>query len=280
MKRFIGILATALAVLFLASSCSEGSEVLVSFALTDAPIDESVVTAVNVTVSEVAINESADGNIPNGDGSWKTVTIDPPVTLNLLDLRDGLFAELGEPLVLEGGTQINQIRLGVDSVAVMEGETAVTTTMPSSTGLKISNAFQVPLSGAISVTIDFDVRKSVVDLGTEYLVKPALRAVLDNEAGKVVGTVPAGVVAVYAYANDAYLDAEATTANADGLYFTGAYTSALAKMDSSYVLAYMDAGVYDLYGADASGAIVAALADVTVTADATTPGAALIATTP
>ncbi len=277
MKRSIGTFSTVLAVMILACACSEGGDVLVSFALTDAPIDESVVTAVNVTVSEVAINESADGNIPNGDGSWKTVAIDPPVTLNLLDLRDGLFAELGEPLVLEGGTQINQIRLGVDSVAVMEGETAVTTTMPSRTGLKITNAFQVPLSGAITVTIDFDVRKSVVDVGAEYIVKPALRAVVDNEAGRITGTVPTGVVTVYAYSNDAYLDAEATTANADGLYYTGAYTSALVKMDSNYVLAYLDAGVYDLYGVDASGAVVATLTDVTVVADATTPGAALLA---
>lgn len=143
MKRCTRIL-SLIAVAALAFACAEPDGVSVGFSLTDAPIDESLVTAVNVTVGEVAVNESADASLADGDGSWKKVTIDPPVTINLLDLQGGLTEALGDPIVLAGGTQINQIRLGVEAVQVMEGDVAATTTMPSSTGLKIVNAFRVP----------------------------------------------------------------------------------------------------------------------------------------
>lgn len=274
MKRYTWMLSLAV-VAALAFACAEPDGVSIGFALTDAPIDESLVTAVNVTVGEVAVNESADASIADGDGSWKKVTIDPPVTINLLDLRNGLSEELGERIVLAGGTQINQIRLGVDAVQVMEGDVAATTTMPSTTGLKIVNAFRVPLSGAVTVTIDFDVRKSVVLSGSTYIVKPALRAVVDNEAGQLTGSVPTGVVTVYAYTDGTYVDAEATTANADGLYFTGAYTSATVKADATYVLAFMDAGTYDLYGVDSTGTVIATLQDAVVTEEDVTQSADL-----
>ena len=115
------------------------------------------------------------------------------------------------------------------------------------------------------MTIDFDVRKPVVKVGSSYLVKPSLRAVVDGGAGQLTGTVPAGVVTVYVYTDGSYVDAEATTANADDLYFTGAYTSATVKADATYVLAFMDAGAYDLYGVDSTGAVIAELQDAVVT---------------
>lgn len=278
MKHTVNLVFMSLMAIALAASCSEPGDVSVGFALTDAPIDESVVTAVNVTVSSVSVNESADGAIADGDGSWKTVAIDPAVTVNLLDLQNGLAEELGA-LVITGGTQINQIRLGVDAVEIMEGAVARTATMPSATGLKIVNAFQIPLSGAVTITIDFDVRKSIVSNAGGYLVKPVLRAVIDNEAGKITGSVPAGVTTVYAYEDDSYTTGEAV-ANADGLKYTSAYTSAtVITAGSTYTLAFLDAGTYDLYGVDATGTVVAQLADVAVIADATTSGQVL-ATTP
>jgi len=279
MKNLVKSVFISFMIVALMASCSEAGDVSVGFALTDAPIDESVVTAVNVTISSIAVNTSADGNIADSDGSWTVLPIEPASTLNLLDLQNGLAEELGA-LVITGGTQINQIRLGVDTVEIMEGSVAKTATMPSATGLKIVNAFQIPLSGAITITIDFDVRKSIVYNAGSYLVKPVLRAVIDNEAGKITGSVPAGVTTVYAYANDAYAASEAI-ANADGLKYTSAYTSALVTAaGSTYTLAFLDAGTYDLYGVDATGTIVAQLADVVVAADTTTSGQVLVATTP
>jgi len=279
MKTMAKLVFASLVAIALAASCTEGG-VAVGFALTDAPISElSGVTEVNVTVSSVSINESADGTISDSDGSWKTVAIDPAIKLNLLELQNGEISQLGDSLVLTGGTQINQIRLGVDAVEIVDGTDTHTAEIPSAnrTGLKIVKAFQVPLTGAATITIDFDVRKSIVVRGNgDYVVKPVLRAVVDNEAGMITGTVPSGVVTVYAYADGTWSDTEATTANTDGLYYTGAYTSALVvTAGSTYTLAFLEAGTYDLYGVDSTGTVVAQLADVGVAAGDPTSGQAL-----
>jgi len=279
MKRILKTMLAILATVMLAGACAPADGVSVGFALTDAPLDASLVTAVNVTVSEVAINESTDGSISDADGSWIAVAIDPPRTINLLDFQNGLADQLGE-LTIAGGTQINQIRLTVDSVEVVDAGGAKTATLLSTSGLKIVNAFRVPLSGAVTITIDFDVRKSIIELPSgSYKVKPVLRAVIDNEAGQITGTVPTGVVTVYAYENDTYTSEE-PVADLSGFTFTGAYTSACVKIDDTYVLAFMDEGIYDLYGVDATGAVVADLADVTVVADDTTHLADLVSTVP
>ncbi len=279
MKNMVKLVFVSFIAIALMASCSD-AQVSVGFALTDAPISElSGVTEVNVTVSSVSVNESTDGLIADDDGSWKTISIDPAVMINLLDLQNGAFEDLGESLVITGGTQINQIRLGVDAVNVVKNDTSIEATIPSAnqSGLKIVNAFQIPQSGAVTITIDFDVRKSVIEnpIGT-FKVKPVLRAVVDNEAGQITGSVPSGVTTVYAYANDSFTATEAT-ANADGLKYTGAYTSALVvATGSTYTLAFLDAGTYDLYGVNADGAVIATLADVIVNANATTSNQILV----
>lgn len=247
------------------------NEATIRFSITDAPVDPSTVKAVNLTVSSVGINES--GAAVPSESSWIEIDVSPAVTVNLLDLQNGLTAALGD-LPIRGGTQVNQIRLGVDAVSVVESDDSVhEAILPSATGFKAVNAFQVPLSGEISVSIDFDVRKAIVNNAQGYLVKPAIRAVVDNEAGRITGDVgTTGAVAVYAYADGTYAESEAT-AGADGSTFQGAYSSTLAKEDGSYVLAFMEAGTYDLYAVDSSGAVVGTLADAAVAAGQTTPNA-------
>jgi len=276
MNRIMKVIAVSAAMLALVGACDLfKQDVAVSFELTDAPIDPALVSKVEVTVSSVAVNESEDANIADGDGSWIVTAISPPVVLDLLTLQNGIAAALGDALVVKGGTQINQIRLGVDSVLITETDSSeIVASIPSRTGLKIVNAFDVPQSGAVTITIDFDVRKSVVfqsGPGT-YIVRPVLRAVVDGEAATIRGTTPLGPdgTIVYAYANGSWVDTEATTPNADGLYYTGAYTSALAGDDGTFTLAFLDAGTYDLVAAcPTTNAVLATLSDVAVTAGQT-----------
>lgn len=276
MNRTMRIAAVAAAMLALVGACDLfKQDVAVSFELTDAPIDPDLVAKVEVTISSVAVNESGDGTIADGDGSWIVTTISPPVVLDLLTLQNGIAAALGDALMVKGGTQINQIRLGVDSVLITETDTSeIVASIPSRTGLKIVNAFDVPQSGAVTITIDFDVRKSVVyQAGPgSYTLKPTLRAVVEGEAATIRGTTPLGPdgAVVYAYANGTWVDTEATTPNADGLYYTGAYTSALAGNDGTYTLAFLDAGTYDLVaGCPTTNAVLATLPDVAVAAGQT-----------
>ncbi len=255
---------TAIVALSALASCG-ASQATIGFSITDAPIDTSTVKEVNLTVSSIGVNENGAA-IP-AESSWIESAVDPPVTVNLLGLQNGFTAPLGD-LVLRGGTQVNQIRLGIDSIAIVEVDDSVhEAILPSATGFKIVNAFQVPLTGEIGVSIDFDVRKSVFSAAGGYFVKPAMRAVVDGEAGRISGGVGStGAVAVYAYADGTYADAEAVPAE-DGTTFQGAYSATLVKDDGTYVLAFMEPGVYDLYAVDVPGVVVGALQDVAVVAD-------------
>lgn len=269
----IALVAAALCVLAALSftACDLfGSDATISFSLTDAPIDPSLVKSVMLTVSGVSVNEK--GTASESDSSWITSLIEPPLVVDVLDLQNGVTAALGE-VVIKGGTQVNQIRLTVDSVMVVETDDSEhVATLQSATGFKIVNAFQVPRSGNLALTIDFDVRHSLIEVDGSYFLKPALRAVVDGEAGKITGSVSdTGAIVVYAYADGTFVPGEAM-ADAEGVTFSGAYASTLAKADGSYVLAFMDADTYDLVAVDASGAVVGELADVLVESGATTAG--------
>lgn len=240
----------------------------VRFELTDSPIEASGVKAVNIAVSAVSVNES--GSAKDTDSSWKTIKLEPAVTANLLDLQGGVVQALGD-IGITGGTKINQIRLTVDSVSVVESDDSVhEATIPSATGFKIVNSFTVPRSGTITIAIDFDARKSIVKNAKGYLVKPAVRAVISGEAGKITGSIgTTQATAVYAYATGTWAASESAVAE-DGSSFPNAYCAGIVKAEGTYVLAFMDAGTYDLVAVNAAGTVAGTLAGVTVTAGETT----------
>jgi hypothetical protein len=267
-KTIIAAFLAIAAVILLIGCADEETTTTVHFVLTDSPVEASTIKAVNVTVSAVAVNES--GTAEDSESSWHTMTIDPPVSANLLDLQGGVVESLGD-IGITGGTQVNQIRLTVDSVSVVESDDSVhAATVPSATGFKIVNAFAIPRSGSITIAIDFDARKSIVKNNNGYTVKPAVRAVITGEAGKIAGSVGAtGATIVYAYAEGTYSAAESEIA-ADGSSFPNAYCSTFAKDDASYVLAFMDEGTYDLVAASESGVVVGTLTGVSVASGTTT----------
>jgi hypothetical protein len=66
----------------------------------------------------------------------------------------------------------------------------------SQSGLKLVRGFTVPTGGSASFTIDFDLRRAVVELGRpqtpRFLLKPALRLVDNRVAGTLAGTFEPG----------------------------------------------------------------------------------------
>mgnify|MGYP005835895687 CR=1 FL=1 len=246
----IAVLALLAAGALLTVSCSTSEDTsLVAFKLTDAP-DTSGITNVKVTVSEIKVNESADAADGPG-GSWKVLSLDPAKEVDLLTLSNGVTEELGE-LAISGGTQVNQIRLMVNSakVSLDDGQNYSELTVPSKS-IKIVNAFQVPLSGSISIVLDFDVSKSIVKTGIgQYILKPAIRSIVENEAGWITGSAPAGST-VYAYEDGDYTEGTepttSTSTDSDGTpAFPNAYSSTLVKSDGTFKLAFLDPGTYDL----------------------------------
>ena len=259
----LGAIVLALALAACTSATSPATST-VSFNLTDAPVDASKISNVYVSFGALAINESATA--ADTATSWITVPIDSTKRYDLLALSGGANALLGN-VPLTAGTQVNQIRFTNPTVSIVETANPgveLPCTL-NSASLKIVNAFSVPLTGSLSLTVDFDVGKSLVyTQGTGYKMKPVLRAVIDNEAGKILGTFaattnPSHSYAVYVYKSGTYTDAE-TLPNADGAYFANAITSAIPKAVSTggfgYTLAFLEAGTYDLAIYDTTAASV------------------------
>jgi len=265
--RILKILAAVAAVSLALAGCTSatsGATSTVSFNLTDAPVAASTISHVYVTFGGLSINESATA--ADSASSWITVPIDSTQRYDLLALSGGVSALLGN-VPLTAGTQINQIRFTDPTVSIVETANPTTelTCTVNSSSLKIVNSFAVPLTGTLSLTVDFNVGKSLVyATGTGYKMLPVLRAVVDNEAGKILGSFVATTnasdsYAIYAYTAGTYTDAEAT-ATAGGTSFTNAITSAAVKSDGAggytYTLAFLEAGTYDLVVVDTTAATV------------------------
>ncbi|BES69811.1 hypothetical protein RE428_08290 [Marinobacter nanhaiticus D15-8W] len=170
------------------SGSSDGATGSVSLNITDAPTDaftEVVITFTGVTLK------------PN-DGEAITIEFDEPKTLDLLTLQGGESAPLLEDVEVAAGDYA-WIRLTLDesNLYVMnESGGMETLAVPSGaqTGLKLVSGFTVAAGGESDFTIDFDVRKSIVNpqgngVAADYFLKPALRLVNNLEVGSITGTV-------------------------------------------------------------------------------------------
>lgn len=169
---------------------SGGETGTLSLGLTDAPVDN--VQEVNITITGVEAKPSGGDRI--------SFELDQPLELNLLDLQNGAVAQLlADEEVPAGEYNWARLQLGDQSTfSVVSNDASYTVRVPSGdqTGLKTSK-FTVPAGGAAAFTIDFDVRKSLVNPNggpTDYLLKPVLRLVDNTNVGTISGSVDNTVV--------------------------------------------------------------------------------------
>ena len=251
-------------VLLLASfmfSCSKENEVATGYIglhITDAPTDASNVTGVIITIT--AVEYRKDG------GDWQAFEgFSGPSTLNLLDLTEGKSELLGD-FKVEAGTYTG-LRFKLDAAEnggsansnsatyiEFEGGERQPLYVPSGTksGYKALGSFTVPVNGAVSITADFDVRKSVVKAGAsgKYLLKPTIRLVVNEQAGSIAGTISETEAelqyVVFAYETGTYADSEAVEPAEGEARFAKAVSSAKVKEDGSFIIPFMAPGEYDL----------------------------------
>jgi hypothetical protein len=263
-----------------------GGSGTVNLNLADAPIDDENVTGVYITINEIRYHH---------DGGWHTmVDFEGPKTYNLFDLREGNFTELGS-LTLDAG-EYHEFRFVLDASDKEKGDSAnpgcylsfndgradepLFVPSGSTSGFKVKGGVIVPADGNISVTADFNVRKSVVEAGNsgKYILKPVIRLVDHSLVGEINGSVvnesdyPSLVV--YAYDDGSWDESEADDPAPETPRFPNAITST-GVSEGSYIIPWLTQGVYDLVvagnNADGSfGAVLGFIGDVTVTADQTT----------
>jgi len=262
MKNLI-FLTIALISPFLLSSCNEDDNTTsgkgtLQLSITDAPIETDGITAVNIGVKEVQYHIE--------DNQWQSFEGFEADTFNLLELTGGKSEFLGQFEL--GAGNYTQLRFVLD---LPEGEQASAMANPGSylefedgstqplfvpsgaqTGYKATGNFTVPVNGQVSVTADFDARKSVVKAGNsgKYILKPTIRLIVDNQAGSIAGTVtniPEGSgIMIYAYENDAYTEEEAAEPEEETVRFPNAVTSWEVDENGNYKLAFLAPGTYDL----------------------------------
>ncbi|MCD1629563.1 DUF4382 domain-containing protein [Marinobacter shengliensis] len=170
-------------------SLSSGQTGTVSMGLTDAPTMD--LSSVNVAFNAIRLKPV--------DGQWQEFSLDEVGIIDLLTLQGGVTQPLITDEEVPAG-EYEEIRLIVDTeqswvTRESEGDARYTLGVPSGeqSGLKLKGNFIVAADTSQSFTIDFDVRKSIVDpqgraLG-DYMLKPVLRLVNNLEVGKLTGEV-------------------------------------------------------------------------------------------
>ncbi|BES69816.1 DUF4382 domain-containing protein [Marinobacter nanhaiticus D15-8W] len=171
----------------------EDEEGKLTLELADAPVDD--LTEVNITVTGVEVKPS--------DEDALVFTFDEPETYDLLELQNGKTAKLlsNEDVPAESYEWI-RLNLSSESGAhyvVGEDGGRYSLAIPSGaqSGLQVNAGFSIDEDDEIELTLDFDVRKSVVNANStlaNYLLRPVLRLVINDEVGSIAGTVDESTV--------------------------------------------------------------------------------------
>lgn len=260
MKKITMLLAIiALGATLFAGCEKENDKGTINLSITDAPIDSDDIVGVYIKVVDVQYHL--------GGANFESFTnFEGPQTFNLLDLTRGESAMVGA-LELDAG-HYTQIRFVLEApergmgapttpgcyIEFSDGTTE-TLFVPSGSqsGFKGVGAFDVPINGSVDITADFDVRKSVLRTGhnvERYVLKPTIRLIVDNEAGKIVGSViniPEGSeIVVYAYEDGSYTESEALEPALESPRFPNAVSSDMVCDQNSYHIAFLAPGIYDL----------------------------------
>lgn len=160
--------------------------------------------AVYVTIAEVQVHR-ADGG--DEDGGWITVC-EPEQTYNLLELVNGVVAELGATELETGHYTMLRMILGDNpdnehnldgyghccpNYLLTESGEEIPLFVPSGyqTGIKLVSGFDIVAGASTELVLDFDAARSVVKAGRsgKYLLKPTIKVVDAISRADISGTV-------------------------------------------------------------------------------------------
>ncbi len=179
MKRML-LLLLALAVVTI--SCSDGSSPggnNVAVLLTDAPIDLTGVSAVNVTLTGVSLRGEGD----DGGGAKLTLTAGDDMVVNLLDYQDGQVVLIATGEVPDG--TYSKIRMNVSRAELVRDDDGdpetpeiVEEIFNPSGKVDVPVAFSLTNGEDMEITLDFDAALSVQVNETNgqhpYILRPVI----------------------------------------------------------------------------------------------------------
>jgi len=302
-KRLSFYIMTLLLTLFLVAcgdnntSSTPTTKSTLSIGITDAPIDDA--KAVNITITKIEISTSTE------DAGWEVyyeeTEAEPAETINLLEFSKGKVfkfdskdfdpGEYGQiRLYLSTTSEDNTITLLTDVVHNLDINSGI-----QNNGLKLVSGFTIKEGVSTELTIDFDVRKSIVVKNPNanpplYSLKPTIKLITNDVSGSIIFTEPAvgnvGMTAgdvFFLYAAGADISGELTeyavTEAGTGTAYENAKSSAIAFIDTNdndtvkIIFPFMAFASYDLYKQESAGTVneiltpVAGQTGVTLAAD-------------
>jgi hypothetical protein len=198
-KIFVSLIIIAAVVSFTAcnkSSDNNGAGQLV-VKVTDGPFPADMVESATVTITKVEARRAGDG-IP--DGNPFIVLMEDTVTFDLLDLRNGITAEMLDIEVPAGSYDLVRLYVEEAGLKIKDGD-SFDVKVPSGqqTGIKIFIEPAITVTGGLSaeLLLDFDLSRSFVVRGNfdsphginGFIFKPVIRAVNNSDAGRIMGMV-------------------------------------------------------------------------------------------
>jgi len=194
-------------------SANDGNARLQVF-LTDDPGDYE---AVYIDVKDVQINVTGDST--NGWQSLQNVNAAAYDLLKLVNDDDTLLADANIP-----SGKLHQMRLvlGTENYVKIEGTSQLIkleTPSAQQSGLKL-NIQQDVVDGILyTITLDFDVSKSIVKTGNgKYILKPTIRTILNAAGGSIKGVVMPKTFQSAVYAVQGVDTVASTFTDSDGGY--------------------------------------------------------------
>ncbi len=206
LHRMLKTAALALPALLLAS-CGNGTVNGVYIAITDAPMD--LASSVNVSFSQLRLTG------PNV--SPQTVIIAPASAVDLYQLQGGVAATFIAGLQVQPGHYTNlRVTVAADqnsaqsNIFLPDGLHILYVPSNVSPQVDIPVDFTIASGGTVDLTMDFDLRKSIIqdpNDPTKYQLIPSIRAVETELTGSITGSVATALVtclspAVYVYKGD------------------------------------------------------------------------------
>jgi len=220
--------------------------------------------AVYITVESVEVHT---GGNDNNNKNWQTIPMNLD-TINLCDLTNGVFEELGSIRLAEG--DYTQLRLHLNNIpqdgelnilyqehphanyVILEDNSVHELKVPSGfkSGVKIVKGFTINDNGTTEIILDFDAMSSVVEAGNsgQWILKPTIKVgELDEYSiinGRVTDDSDAGIPNAYVSAQIFYAVApdekDKVVIQAGTITDDGGYYSLFVKPGTYNLVAYID----------------------------------------
>lgn len=228
------------AAMFFMMGCNNSDEATgtLSIKLTDAPFPTDLVQEANVTIYKIEARQSSAH-----EGSPYVTLSDKELSFNLLDLTNGITANLVNLEIPAGSYNLFRLYISDASVVLKDGKTyELKVPSGASSGLKIFVKPEIVVAGGLTaeLLLDFDVSQSFVpqgnmsspDLVTGFIFNPVIKAANVSVAGRLEGNV-ANIVP------EPIVGAQVSIFAADTLN-----TTTFTDVDGNYAVLGLDAGTY------------------------------------